>query len=162
MVISALVWRTGRANPSRPPGFAFFTTAAAGRVWRALTDPTQTREYLYGLALTSDWIPGSPIVASFQDRPALLGEVLCAQPHHRLSYLLRTPEAPPVYVTWLVREAAGGSICSLQIDEPDASEPTEIEDIWLPVLAALQRVLTPDERSLPGPERSPATEHESP
>ena len=141
--------------------FAFFTAAAPDRVWNALTDPTQTRAYLYGLALMSDWIPGSPIVATFQDRPALHGEVLCAQPHHRLSYLIRTPEAPAIYVTWLLRVAAGGTICSLQIDETDTSEPTEIEDIWLPVLAALQQVVT-DEGSSPGRKRSPPADHEPP
>jgi uncharacterized protein YndB with AHSA1/START domain len=142
--------------------FAFFTSAAPDRVWSALTDPTQTRAYLHGLALLSDWTPGSPIVASFQDCPALLGEVLCAQPPHRLSYLVGAPEAPAVYVTWRVRVAAGGTICSLQIDEADASDTIEIEDIWLPVLAALQRVVMPDEGLLPGRRQSPTGEHEPP
>ncbi len=125
------------------PGFSFFTGAEPMAVWTALTDAAQTPRYLYGLALQSDWEPGSPIVASFRDRPALTGEVLCVDPHHRLSYLIRSPEAPAVYLTWIVRVREDGCICTLQIDETDATEPTELEDVWLPVLAALQRTLTP-------------------
>jgi len=125
------------------PVFSFFTDAAPVRVWSALTDAAQTSKYLYGLALRSSWAPGSPIVASFRDRPALQGEVLCAHPHDRLSYLIRSPAAPAVYLTWLLRVSDDGCICTLQVDEADASEATELEDVWLPVLAALQRALTP-------------------
>ena len=126
------------------PVFAFFTNATAVEVWSALTDAARTRTYLDGLALQSDWTPGSPIVAPFGGRPAVLGEVLCAQPHRRLSYLIRPPGASAVYLTWLVRVGDGGSVCTLQIDESDASAPTELEDIWLPILASLQRVLNSD------------------
>jgi hypothetical protein len=32
-----------------------------------------------------------------------------------------------------------GCICRLQIDEADASDIAEIEDVWLPIVAGLQR-----------------------
>jgi hypothetical protein len=67
--------------------------------------------------------------------------VLCAQPPRRLSYLIRPPGASAVYLTWLLRVSGGGCVCTLQIDESDTTEPTELEDIWLPILATLQRVL---------------------
>jgi len=49
-----------------------------------------------------------------------------------------------VYLTWLLRPTPGGCTVRLQIDEVDtADSPEGAEDIWLPVLAALQHLLTP-------------------
>ena len=121
--------------------FAFFTDATPRRVWCALTDPMHTRSYLEGMALRSDWVEGSAIVASFRDEPTVLGEVLCVQAHHRLSYVIRPPEASAVYLTWLLRRRLGGCICRLQIDESDPSDIAELEDVWLPIMAALQRTV---------------------
>jgi uncharacterized protein YndB with AHSA1/START domain len=119
--------------------FAFFTDATPLRVWRALTDPAQTCTYLEGMALQSDWAVGSAIVASFRGEPIVLGEVLCVQVHHRLSYVIQPPEASAVYLTWLLQRRAEGCICRLQIDESDTSDIAELEDVWLPIMAGLQR-----------------------
>jgi hypothetical protein len=74
----------------------------------------------------------------------LVGRVLCAQPHRRLSYFLRSgPEDPSTDLTWQVRPCPGGSTLYLQIDQakcPDKEE--EAEDTWLPVLAVLQSLLS--------------------
>jgi uncharacterized protein YndB with AHSA1/START domain len=117
-------------------------------VWRALTDPAQTRTYLEGPALQSDWAPGSVIVATFRGEPTTVGEVLCLQAHCRLSYVIRPPAASAVYLTWLLRRRAEGCICSLQIDEADTSDIAELEDVWLPIMAGLQRTIgaVPDQR----------------
>ena len=77
----------------------------------------------------------------------MLGEVLCVQTHHRLSYVIRPPGASAVYLTWLLRPQAEGCICRLQIDEADTSDIAELEDVWLPILAGLQRTVEVD----PGP-----------
>jgi uncharacterized protein YndB with AHSA1/START domain len=121
------------------PVFAFFTDATPVRVWQALTDPAQTRMYLDGLELQSDWVAGSAIVATFRGEPTVLGEVLCVQAHHRLSYVIRPPEASAVYLTWLLQRRGEGCICRLQIDEADTSDIAELEEIWLPIMAGLQR-----------------------
>lgn len=121
--------------------FAFFSPAGPDRVWRALTDETSIREYLYGLPMSSDWTVNAAISVTVPDSPGLIGEVLCVQPDRRLSYLINAPDAPAVYLTWHIRSCEGGSICGLQIDEADPSTPAELEDIWLPVLDALQRHL---------------------
>jgi hypothetical protein len=61
----------------------------------------------------------------------------------------RSPDAvlwhdPPLYLTWLLRPTPGGCTVRLAIDEVDtADSPEDAEDIWLPVLAALQRLLNP-------------------
>jgi uncharacterized protein YndB with AHSA1/START domain len=121
--------------------FSFFIDAPPIRVWHALTDPAHTRSYLEGMALQSDWTVGSAIVASFRGEPTQLGEVLCVQAHTRLTYVIRPPAASAVYLTWLLRRAVEGCICSLQIDEADTSDRAELEDVWLPIMAGLQRTI---------------------
>ena len=77
----------------------------------------------------------------------MLGEVLCVQG----TIGSRTHPAArcsAVYLTWLLRPQALGCICRLQIDEADTSDIVELEDIWLPILAGLQRTVDaePDQR----------------
>ena len=101
-----------------------------------------------GMALQSDWVAGSAIIASFRGEPTVLGEVLCVQAHHRLNYVIRPPSASAAYLTWLLRSRAQGCICRLQIDEADTSDLAELEDVWLPIVAGLQRSVD----ALPDPE----------
>jgi hypothetical protein len=74
----------------------------------------------------------------------LTGHVLCARPGERLSYLLQAePADPPTYLTWLIRPNPSACTITLVVDKLDTRDTTEdIEDIWLPALAALQRHLT--------------------
>jgi uncharacterized protein YndB with AHSA1/START domain len=79
---------TIHSDPPKDAVFAFFTNATPVRVWHALTDPALVRTYIEGMALQSDWVVGSAIIASFRGEPTVLGEVLCVQQHHRLSYVI--------------------------------------------------------------------------
>jgi hypothetical protein len=65
---------------------------------------------------------------------------------HIWSYLLRSgPHDPPAHLTWRLRPAPGGCTVRLEIDEVDhADSPEDAEDVWLPVLAALQLLLNQD------------------
>jgi uncharacterized protein YndB with AHSA1/START domain len=125
--------------------FTAHVRAEPGLVWTALTDPGQTTAYLYGLAAHSTWTPGDPVELRLADRAELTGRVLCVQGRERLSYLLRSgPDDPPGYLTWLLRPAPGGCAGRLEVDEvenPDSAE--DAEDVWLPVLAALQLLPNP-------------------
>jgi uncharacterized protein YndB with AHSA1/START domain len=128
-----------------PRAFACFSSVPATRVWSALTDPTQTTAYLYGLALHSSWEPGAAIEVWHEGRQALSGRVLCSRAGARLSYLLRAgADDPPVYLTWLIRARPNGCTIRLEIDEVEyIDDADEAEDTWLPVLAALQKHLEP-------------------
>jgi uncharacterized protein YndB with AHSA1/START domain len=128
-----------------PRGFACFSPVQATRVWSALTDPTQTTAYLYGLAVHSSWEPGAAIEVRYDGRQALSGRVLCSRAGERLSYMLRAgADDPPVYLTWLIRARPKGCTIRLEIDEvDDLDDADEAEDTWLPVLAALQHHLQP-------------------
>ncbi len=129
--------------------FAAHVRADPGRVWAALTDPGQTVVYFHGLAAHSTWVPGDPIEFRLGGRAEAIGRVLHVRCHERLSYLLQAgPNDPPVYLTWLLRPAPGGCTVRLQIDEVEhADSLQDAEDIWLPILAALQFLLNrPDHR----------------
>ncbi|HEX4430374.1 MAG TPA: SRPBCC domain-containing protein [Frankiaceae bacterium] len=124
--------------------FTCSTTASPDRVWQALTQPDQTRAYLYGLAAHSRWEVDSDIEFRHEHH-ALQGQVMHADEPCRLSYYLTAgPDDLPTYVTWQVRSSPAGSTIRLQVDETDpavADTDEEAEDTWLPVLAALQRHL---------------------
>jgi hypothetical protein len=81
----------------------------------------------------------------------LAGRVLCALPYRRLSYFLRSgPEDPCTYLTWQLRSCPGGSMVHLQVDQAECADTEEeAENTWLPVLAALQTLLSRDEPSRP-------------
>ncbi|MDF5752736.1 metalloregulator ArsR/SmtB family transcription factor [Spongiactinospora sp. TRM90649] len=73
------------------PEFVYVTYIQAGaeRVWQALTEPAFTRRYWGGVALSSDWQVGSPVL--WQNAPGEefrdLGQyVLESEPNRRLSY----------------------------------------------------------------------------
>ena len=125
--------------------FTGHVRADPGPIWAALTDPGQTAAYLYGLAAHSTWVPGDPIEFRLADRVGAIGCVLHARPHERLSYLLQAgPGDPSAYLTWLLRPAPGGCVVRLEIDEPGiADSRQDAEDVWLPVLAALQLLVNP-------------------
>ena len=125
--------------------FAAWTRADPGVVWTALTDPGQTPEFLYGLAADSTWIPGAPIRFRHGEDVQVSGRVLCVQRNERLSYVLQSvPADPPVYLTWMIRPGPGGCTIRLQIDEIDTADSLqEAEDIWPPVLEALQQLVNP-------------------
>jgi len=129
--------------------FRCFTPVAPARVWAALTDGQETGRYLHGLVADSSWHPDSPIhfraVPIQPECPSMLvGRVLCAQPYRRLSYFLRSgPEDPSTYLTWQLRSCPGGSTVHLQVDHAEwADSDEDAEDTWLPVLAALQALLS--------------------
>jgi hypothetical protein len=125
--------------------FAAYVRARPQLAWTALTDVDKTPAYLYGLAAHTTWIPGAPIGFCLGDRTELIGRVLHAQRPERLSYVLQSgPHDPPTYLTWLIRPASGGCTIRLEIDEVDNADSREdAEDVWLPVLAALQHLLNP-------------------
>jgi uncharacterized protein YndB with AHSA1/START domain len=123
--------------------FAVQTRARPELVWAALTDPDKTGRYLYGLAVHSTWTPEADIGFRRGERVELTGRVVHVRRHERLCCLLRSgPEDPPAYLTWTIRPVPGGCTIRLEIDEIDNADSCEdAEDVWLPVLAALHRLL---------------------
>ncbi len=122
--------------------FTCATAACPEAVWSALTDPEQTRVYLYGLAAHACW-QADAVIEFHGEQHTLHGQVMHTEAPYRLSYVLTAaPGDPPTYVTWQIRSSPTGSTIRLQIDETETADTIEdAEDTWLPVLAALQRHL---------------------
>ena len=136
--------------------FAAWTRADPEVVWTALTDPGKTPEFLYGLAADSTWIPGAPRPLPPRRRDVQVIRPRPVRPAQRAAVLRAAirPADPPVYLTWLIRPGPGGCTIRLQIDEIDTADSLqEAEDIWLPVLEALQRLVNPG--SLPRQAKAP-------
>jgi uncharacterized protein YndB with AHSA1/START domain len=126
--------------------FRFDTPALPARVWSVLTTSGCSDGFFHGLALESDWEVGSPISCRMEGTIVLIGEVLRAEPPSRLSYTLSAGRGQPdTYITWDVRASASGSIVCLFVDDLDAgdqgSAAAEIEECWLPILAALKQLV---------------------
>jgi uncharacterized protein YndB with AHSA1/START domain len=153
-----------RLTGSAHRAFACFVAADPERVWEALTNARHTSAYLYGLAAHSTWEVDAPIDfqaagrfdgqgeghgdgqsrEQFGDQGSLIGRVVCVQRHRRLSYFVQAgPDDPPTYLTWLTRPSPGGATVRLYIDEIECGDDEEgAEDVWLPVLTALQQHLS--------------------
>ena len=128
------------ADPVRSATFRLLTCAAPETVWSALTCPTQSPAYLYGLAVRTTWEPGAPVQLTADARPALAGEVLRVEPARRLSLTVEDDSGGCTYLTWTLRACDGGSVVRLQVEECDGAED-ELEDVWLPVLDRLGALL---------------------
>ena len=124
--------------------------APAPKVWAALTDPGQIKEYMFGSQVESDWKPGSPIVwrgefegKSYEDK----GEIVEVQPERRLKMTHFSPlggkeDAPENYHTLLyeLEERGSATHVSLHQDNNPSEEAAEhARGNWNTMLAGLKR-----------------------
>ena len=131
--------------------FSFYTAADTGRIWKLLTCADTTPTYFHGLEISSSWRVGDPIricrpLSDPECGDVLTGRVLCVRPESRLSFYFHSgTNDPHTYLTWEMRAATDGSVVQLQVDHVEHVEDlAEAEDTWLPVLAALQALLSAD------------------
>jgi DNA-binding transcriptional ArsR family regulator/uncharacterized protein YndB with AHSA1/START domain len=100
--------------------FAVFVKATAERIWEAITSSEFTTKYYFASTVESDWTPGAPYTYRIEGKPAVVGEVIEAQPPERLvcSFDARWDEevAPdaPSRITWTI-EQAGPDVCKLTV-----------------------------------------------
>lgn len=83
--------------------------APAAKVWDALTNPEQTKKYMYGCETVSDWQPGSPLlwkgVWDGVEMVAVKGNIVQIEPGKFLAYTTidpnnpDMPDAPENYLT---------------------------------------------------------------
>ncbi|HEY4064452.1 MAG TPA: SRPBCC domain-containing protein [Puia sp.] len=83
--------------------------APAGKVWDALTNPAQTKKYMFGCEALSDWKVGSPLIwkGNFNgvELIAVKGTILKIQPGKFLAYTTidpnnaAIPDLPENYLT---------------------------------------------------------------
>ena len=134
-------------------------------LWRALTDPDQTRRYWYGACNRSDWQPGSRWTSESDDGATtyLEGTILEVDPPRRLVQTFRVLEDPaedeaPSRLTFEIEQL--GEACRLTVTHEDVGPETAnyIEGGWETILSGLKTVLeTGEELHIGEPEVAPAS-----
>jgi uncharacterized protein YndB with AHSA1/START domain len=126
--------------------------APRDKVWTALTDPEQIKEYMFGSQVVTDWEQGSPIVwkgeyegNEYEDK----GEIVEIEPERRLKMTHFSPlsgeeDRPENYHTLLYEldERDGKTHVSLSQDKnasPEAAEHSQAN--WEKMLAGLKEVV---------------------
>ena len=74
--------------------------APAAKVWDALTNPEQTKKYMFGCEALSDWKPGSPLIwkGTFNgvEMIAVKGNIISIDPGRSLVYTVIDPNNPAI------------------------------------------------------------------
>ena len=122
------------------------------RVWTALTDPAEVKQWFFGTDLETDWSPGSSITWSgewegkpYQDK----GEVVAVDEPNRLEVTHFSPltgqeDAPENYHTLVYAldgDEAGTKVTITQDNNGDQAEADRNSETWGQMLEALKKHL---------------------
>ena len=148
--LGALKHKAEEAKMADKPTFVYVTyiESTAEKVWEALTDADITAQY-WGHRNISDWRPGSPWQHQRTDGSGIadiVGEVIEAEPPHRLVITFGSPEAPEGQRPSLVRFAIEPyqDIVALTVTHEDLNVPGDYEAVsagWPAVLSNLKSLL---------------------
>jgi uncharacterized protein YndB with AHSA1/START domain len=133
--------------------------ASASKVWDALTNPSQTKKYMFGCEALSDWKVGSPLVwkGNFNgvELVAVKGVINRIQPEKFLAYTTidpnsQIPDLPENYltVTYELAEKNGQTILTVTqgdyrtVAEGDKRyQETVAGGGWSPVLEEIRKLV---------------------
>ena len=138
--------------------------APAIKVWDALTNPEQTKKYMFGCETVSDWQVGSPLlwkgVFGGQELVAVKGNIVAIEPPTYLEYTVIDPNNPTIpdipenYLTVTYSLAEEGSHTVLTVTqsgfETAANGQKRYEDSynngegWNPILVQIKAVAEED------------------
>jgi uncharacterized protein YndB with AHSA1/START domain len=124
--------------------------APAARIWEALIDPAQIKQYMFGTNVVSDWKQGSPITwkgewqgRAYEDK----GVVQRIDPPRVLQYthfspLAGLPDAPENYHTVTIELSENGSRTDVTLSQgnnPTEEEREHSEKNWQMMLEGLKK-----------------------
>ncbi len=134
--------------------------APASKVWDALTNPEQTKKYMFGCEAISDWKIGEPLLwkGQYEGKEMIFvkGVVLAIQPNKLLKYTVIDPNAsmedkPENYlnVTYKLTEKNGQTILHVTQDgfETAADGEKRYKDTynngegWNPILVEIKKLV---------------------
>ncbi len=133
---------------------AVIIKAPASRVWEALTNPDQIKQFMFGSEVVTTWQEGSPIIyrgmwqgKPFEDK----GRVVKVEPPKTLitthwSPMSGTPDTPENYhqVSYELTPVAGGTRVTLRQDNNASPEEQEHSaQNWKMMLDSLKKLLEP-------------------
>jgi uncharacterized protein YndB with AHSA1/START domain len=112
--------------------------AAASRVWDALTNPEQTKKYMFGCEALSDWKPGSSLIwkGNFNgvEMIAVKGTIISIEPMKSLVYTVidpnnpKIPDVPENYLTVTCHFTETNGQTTLEVSQGDYSTVAEGAD----------------------------------
>lgn len=125
--------------------------APKARVWKALTDPADVKQYLFGTNLVADWKVGGSIRfkgewegKSYEDK----GTVLKFEPENMLQYdywssMSGKEDKPENYQTITYRVTENGGITNVQIIQSSETEEARehSEQNWKMVLEGMRNLV---------------------
>jgi len=133
--------------------------APVDRVWDTLTNPEQTKKYMFGCETVSDWKPGSSLLwrGSYEGKEMVFvkGHIIAIQPPTLLTYTVIDPNAdmpdiPDNYlnVTYNLAEQDGTTTLTVIQDgfEKAADGEKRYQDVynngqgWNPILVEIKKV----------------------
>ena len=144
--------------------YEIFIRTTPERLWRAITDPADTRLYYFGTEVQSDWKTGSKLVYLDHGQVTLDCKILEIDPAHRLVHtftITYDPEAAadkPSRVTWEIEKMGDACRLTLVHDDFDGETKTyrEVEHGWSQILSGLKTLI---ETGQPLAVGEPAEEH---
>lgn len=126
--------------------------APPARVWKALTDPAEIKQYMFGTEVTTDWKADSPIRykgtwqgKAYEDK----GTVVKNEPERLLvttfwSALSGQPDEPENYKTVqyeLVPEDGGTRLTITQDNNATQDEAAHSEENWTTVMDGIKKLV---------------------
>jgi uncharacterized protein YndB with AHSA1/START domain len=126
--------------------------ASAPRIWKALTDPAEIKQYMFGTNTETTWEKGSTITYSgeykgkaYEDKGTVI-DIVPNKLLHTTHYspLSGKPDVPENYahVTYELEEQGNQTIFKLTQDHiENEEERTHMEQNWTMVLDGLQNVV---------------------
>ena len=133
--------------------------APAAKVWDALTNPAETKKYMFGCEALSDWKPGSPLVwkgvFNGVEMIAVKGHLVDIRPKAFLAYTTFDPNSKMedkaenyLTVTYALQEDNGYT--TLTVTQGDYDKVAEgkrryDESVagggWMPILEAIKKIV---------------------
>ena len=135
--------------------------ATVAKVWDALTNPQQTKKYMFGCEALSDWKKGSPLSWEmiYEGKPfvAVKGHIVEIEPNKKLAYTVidpnnkNIPDLPENYLTVTCVLTAESNKTTLTISQGDYSKVADGQkryeetynngEGWNPILVEIKKML---------------------
>ncbi len=126
--------------------FEIYIRTTPERLWEAITDPEIRSKYNFGVSVSSDWKPGSPIETTHPraDGPLGEGEVLESDPPRRLVHTMvalwddEVKSEGSSRVTWEIEPVGDSCRLTLTHDELREGASEQLYGGWPMILSGLK------------------------
>jgi uncharacterized protein YndB with AHSA1/START domain len=127
--------------------FEIYIKTTPERLWHALTDTEMRKKYNFGLAVTSDWTPGSTYKGTGRGNTILEGENLEIDPPKRLVQSFRAmwgddvKAAGTTRVTWEIEPVGDSCLLKVTHDQLPEGANNQLYGGWPMILSGLKTLL---------------------